>query len=68
MKSRNLAFWMKNKKFTFLDEIWTKNGELITEKNVKFFHIHCHYHNAFIVGLKVGLKEQMHRIIGMQMD
>jgi len=54
-------------KFTILDEIWTKNGQLIgviAEKNVRFFHIHWHYHNAFTV----GLKERMPRIIGMQMD
>jgi len=54
-------------KFTILDEIWTKNGQLIgvtTEKVVKFFHIHWHYHNAFAV----GLKECMPRIIGMRMD
>jgi len=51
-------------KFTILDEIWTKNGQLIAEKIVKFFRIHWHYHNAFIV----GLKERMPRIIGMQMD
>ena len=51
-------------KFTILDEIWTKNGLLIAEKVVKFFHIHFHYHNAFTV----GLKERMPRIIGMRMD
>ena len=34
-------------KFTILDEIWTKNGLLIAEKVVKFFHIHWRYHNAF---------------------
>jgi len=51
-------------KFTILDEIWTKNGQLIAEKIVKFFHIHWHYHNAFTV----ELKERMLRIIGMQMD
>ena len=37
-------------KFTIFDEIWTKNGQLIgviAEKIVRFFHIHCHYHNAF---------------------
>jgi len=51
-------------KFTVLDEIWTKNGLLIAEKIVKFFHIHWHYDSAFTV----GLKEQMPRIIGMRMD
>ena len=34
------------------------------KKIVKFFHIHWHYHNAFTV----GLKQQMPRIIVMQMD
>jgi len=28
----NLAFWTKKTKFTILDEIWTKNGQLIAEK------------------------------------
>ena len=39
-------------KFTILDEIWTKNGQLIAEKIVNFFHIHWHYRNAFTVGFK----------------
>jgi len=51
-------------KFTILDEIWTKNGQIIAKKVVKSFHIHWHYHNA----LTVGLKERMTRIIGMRMD
>jgi len=54
-------------KFTILDEIWTKNGQLIgmiAKKVVKFFHIHWHYHNVFTV----GLKQWMPRIIGMRMD
>ena len=50
--SRNLAFWTKKIKFTILDDIWPKNGQLIAEKIVKFFHIHWHYDNAFRVGLK----------------
>ena len=29
-----------------------ENGQLIDKKIVKFFHIHWHYHNVFIVGLK----------------
>ena len=28
-KSRNLALWTKKRKFTILDEIWTKNGQMI---------------------------------------
>jgi len=31
-KSRNLAFWTKNE-FIILDEIWTKNGQLIAKPN-----------------------------------
>jgi len=48
-------------KFTILDEIWTKNDQLIAEKIVKFFHSHRHYHNAFTV----GFKKWMPSIIGM---
>ena len=52
----------KTKKFTILDEIWTKSGQQIAEiKKGQFFHIHWHYHNAFTV----GLKERMPGIIAM---
>jgi len=52
-------------KFTILDEIWTKNGQLIAEKKLS---------NSFtfigitIMLFAVGLKEWMPRIIGMRMD
>jgi len=47
-----------------LDEKWPTYRRDRRKKVVKFFHIHWHYHNAFIF----GLKERMPRIIGMRMD
>jgi len=42
-KSRNLGFWTKKTKITILDEIWTKNCQLVAEKIVKFIHIQWYY-------------------------
>jgi len=47
-----------------MDEIWTKNSQLIAEKSCQILS----HSLALLYAFTVGLKERMPRIIGKQMD